>query len=214
MRDPFSSTHDQRSNNADNVRGLGLNFFIQFKHPKRVVIALQTASKLKRDVRLKHHFTGSKINKCDKKVHVKSTWEPPQAAPHLELMIDSFVQQIERERKIIQHRPPATNLSTRQLHQLSPLRHKMEIVIVICYKNLDPVIIDRGAYIKSVLAQHLQDNKGTYRRIATTEFTTRSVTISKEISNIIKGRLHKDDDILSKKFECQIISKTTVLQYV
>lgn len=85
--------------------------------------------------------------------------------------------------------PHTTNLTTSQWQALNELHNDTTTIILICNKELGPNIIDRQAYIDSVLNQHLQNKTGTYLRIPPTDTSNLSTSIMAQLDNIITGNL-------------------------
>ena len=99
--------------------GLGLKFCVQKETPTKLVLD-DTFQRLNRDVRLKWIFSGSMMKKYDKKIYVKSTWDPKVANEETKEILSKFEDEIRKEREISHAQPCATNLSK---HQFNILNH-------------------------------------------------------------------------------------------
>ncbi len=135
---------------------------------------------------LKTFFAGSDRN-FDKKLFVKSSWEPPPAKINGEVKtrVKNFLNSLDslfRRRRI----PP--NLQFHQRHLLQVLRNHDELIVVKTDKNLGPAIIERRVYVERAFSDHLLD-QGTYRRLTTTEASGRIKSIQKIVSKFIKEYL-------------------------
>ena len=168
--------------------GLGLKFCIQEERPKELVLN-ETFERLNRDVRLKYKFAGKESEQCDKKIFVKSTWQPKAASLDTENILKAFEENIRQERDISRARPRATNLSKHQFNILNHLRSNKDIIIIQCDKNLGPGVMQRETYIREILRQHLQDGKGTYRQISKDYYRDVMRKVKEEMREIIRGGL-------------------------
>jgi len=145
-----SNLVNHHNKTTNDFLSLGLTFCIQKDRLDRVVIADKPSPRFKRDKRLKYNFVGDQIIKqINKNMYTKSECVPPQACPCSEIMMDRFIQTIEKEQAIIYRHPPTTKLSTRQSQIMNHLRADGDIIILICDKNIWPAVMDTRAYIKT-----------------------------------------------------------------
>ena len=149
----------------DCLLGLGLKFCIKEERPNKLVLD-EIFKRLNRDVRLKFTFAGKESEHVNKKIYVKSTWDPNAANSETGEILSKFENNIRNERELSLARPRATNLSKHQFNVLNHLRSNNKIIIMQCDKNLGSGVMQREIYIREVLRQYLQDGKGTYRQIS------------------------------------------------
>ena len=169
--------------------GLGHKFCIQESRPNRETL-VRTFERFNRDVRLKYTFAGKELNNdYEKKIYVKSTWEPGLSSDDTEDILTDFQQKLRSEREVSLSRPRATNLSKHQYNILNHLRSNKHLIILICDKNLGPAVMNRSTYIAAVLSQHLQDNKGTYRQVTEAMAKSTFDTVKNNIAAITSGTL-------------------------
>ena len=193
--------------------GLGLKFCIQEERPKELVLN-ETFERLNRDVRLKYKFAGKESEQCDKKIFVKSTWQPKAASLDTENILKAFEDNIRQERDISRARPRATNLSKHQFNILNHLRSNKDIIIIQCDKNLGPGVMQRETYIREMLRQHLQDGKGTYRQISKDYSREVMRKVKENMREIIRGRLSDTEHkYFSRKFQADTIRARDCLFY-
>ena len=65
------------------------------------------------------------------------------------------------------HYFPSTNLATVQQHTLNFLHFDaaIDIIVIMCNKNLGPTAMRRDVYITEFLRQHLENDEGAYKRL-------------------------------------------------
>ena len=136
------------------------------------------------------------------KLHIPTHWTPPpwKLSKHVVKQTDQFTTAIKR---IFFKRKATSNLSTTQLHILKKLMRKQDFVIARADKNLGPCIIERDAYIRFALRDHL-NCKNTYRRMSHETACAHMHTVRKKISSF----LYKHRDSLSQLENRFIRSKT------
>ena len=85
---------------------LGLKFCVQEERPIRSALD-NTFARFVRDVRLQYYFAGEERDDmdCNKKIYVKSSWQPGAASPQLERLLQQFEREIRAEREIALKRP-------------------------------------------------------------------------------------------------------------
>ena len=129
-----------------------------------------------------------------KKIYVKSDWNPPIADPHVEDRMSNFQNAILAEHKFLRkNQKKASNLTHIQKSHISLLRSNRDFVILNADKNLGPAIMEREAYIKRVLGEHLLD-KNTYENIS----NERAEIIFEKTKEKTLKLLHKYKKFLSK----------------
>ena len=193
--------------------GLGLKFCIQEERPKDLVLD-ETFKRLNRDVRIKYTFAGKESEQYDKKIYVKSTWDPNLANQETEDILSTFEANIRKERELSRTRPRATNLSKHQFNILNHLRSNKELIIIQCDKNLGPGVMQRETYIREVLRQHLQDGKGTYRQISKDSASEIMRKVKREMQEIIIGKLSIDENkYFVRKLQADCIRSCDCLFY-
>ena len=153
-----------------NLLGLGHKFIPQRHFPKPILH--QTLANFKRDVRLKYTFAGeipSPMSKNDKKIYIKSDWDPPTGNDELESRLSAFSTTLTES--IATHNssiPKSSNLTRLQYHTLQQLKDNDDIIVLLADKNLGPVTMDKDTYISRVLTEHLSDT-ATYQQLSEKE---------------------------------------------
>ena len=149
-----------------------------------------TFARLRQDIRLNYIFAGKdNDNFTNKKIYVKSSWNPPSASQHIEHTLRQFEQEMLSERQVALDRLKATNLSQYQFSTLQHLRANNNVIVLIYDKNLSAAVMIRETYIRDVLLQHLLDDKGTYRQLTEAETISRMVAIKIRMVKIVSGKL-------------------------
>ena len=176
-------------NGIGSLLGLGMKYCLKSTRPNKMSLASAFA-RLRRDVRLKYIFGGDEdvdyndIDTYNKKLYIKSEWQPDAACTSIENRIDRFEQTLTAAREsIILNTRPSTNLSVIQQQHLKLLRNHPEFIILDSDKNLGPCIIERDVYIKNVLVEHL--NTKTYEQISHEEATDTLNKLLEEISDLL-----------------------------
>jgi hypothetical protein len=106
------------------------------------------------------------------KLYVPSKWNPPTIEDGtIEHRMLDFAAHLERTSNKLSKQPPRFNL-TREQHQLMKLLQSDDRFII-CQtdKNLGPAVVERDAYIRLTLKDHLSDNT-TYQLLSTEERDT------------------------------------------
>ena len=115
--------------------GLGLKFCIQEERPRKDVLE-RSFERFKRDTRLRYFFAGSiKNEQCNKKIYIKSSWDPGNANKTTKDMLSLFQSKLAEERKISHARPRATNLSKHQYSILNHIQSTPSIIVIQCDKK-------------------------------------------------------------------------------
>lgn len=151
--------------------GLGTKFVIQRRTPSKKILE-QGFDRFARDVCLKYEFAGV-VPEMEyiPKIYIKSNYVPDPLNLKLETMIQKFASKITEARNTVLHySKPRTNLSIQQIHLLNKLRNHPDFMVLICDKNLGPVIMVRDFYIERILKEHLCD-KTVYRQLTEMEAT-------------------------------------------
>ncbi len=117
----------------------------------------ESFDRFRRDVRTKFTFLagGNNGNDFNAKLYVKSkTWDPDPATPHLEYCMQLFESRVTNA--IQNYRPQfKPNLLPNQLCTLQSLRDNKQLIVLQTDKNLGPAIMERAAYLKQCLVEHL-----------------------------------------------------------
>ena len=175
--------------------GLGLKFCIQNKKPSDELLQ-QGIQRFKRSIRLKHFFSENPTNplhdtssKDNKKIYIKSTWQPKHKDLKLENTLVQFEQKLIKERiRVIRHSYDRTNLTKQQQNMIKTLKKNKHLMIIPTDKNLGPAIIERDIYIKHILREHL--NNPTYTQLTTEEYNTQMLLFMRTASQYFE--LHKN----------------------
>ena len=80
--------------------GLGLKFCIQTPVPSESGLSLGL-KRFERDVRLNYEFAGTREKIINKKIYIKSNYEPNPTNPQLKTMIREFCNRVREEREKI-----------------------------------------------------------------------------------------------------------------
>ena len=153
-----------------NLLGLGHKFIPQRQIP--MPILNRTLKEFFRDTRLKYTFAGkipTPMSKNDKKIYIKSDWDPPLGNTELESRLLDFQNTLTHTiTNHISQTSKSSNLSRLQYHTLMKLKDNNNIIVLLSDKNLGPVTMDKDTYIKRVLTEHLCD-KNTYQQLSEKE---------------------------------------------
>ena len=133
----------------------------------------------------------------NKKLHIPTHWMPPtwKITKSVVEKTECFTNSLTR---IFTKKHSPSNLSVSQQHLLKKLLTKQDFVIAKADKNLGPCIIERDAYIRFAIQDHLKC-KNTYRKMSYQVAISHMAEVRKKINKF----LYKHRDTLNateKKF--------------
>lgn len=133
--------------------GLGLNFC---PTPTNTTAAFDSA-RFRRDIYTKYFFSGSQSTFVPK-LYIRTNWQPNDNEIHSQIIsrTNNFLHAINA---IFLNKKCSTNLIPSQELLLKYLKNNELYYIMKCDKNMGPAIIERAAYIKIALQEHLSDKK-------------------------------------------------------
>ena len=133
-------------------------------------------------------------NTFNARLYTRSDWNPPdhlfpfpRELPRRLLAFQTFLQGIVTRTKC------KPNLLPHQCRALDYLRNQTSLLVVQCDKNLGPAVIEREAYIKLVIRDHLSDTT-TYQRLSSTV----AATEAKRLWHLLTEWIKKHKAILTK----------------
>ena len=180
--------HLKPPDNIGSLLGLGLKFCIQNRRPDKNAMD-EAIQRLTKDMRLKYLFQGeddNETNNYNRKLYIKSQWEPPPASRDIENRITKFSEAITEKRTFITSiTKQATNLTTSQQHLLKQIRDDPRFIILMTDKNLGPAIMEKEVYIERLLDEHLCDGK-TYKQITPEEARTSFRDFYEDLQEILE----------------------------
>jgi len=152
----------------------------------------QMLERLRTDLYNRYVYAGDNNDSYDPKLYERSNRKPPAhlVATELTTRIDNFNQALRS--LFTKHRSPS-NLLRHQRYCLESLRHNPHIMVCRTDKNLGPAIIDRAAYIKAALNEHLR-HANTYQQLSRQNAELEMTKTSKAIT----AWLRKYKDIFTK----------------
>jgi hypothetical protein len=171
----------QPPENTGTLLGLGAKYCIEQSRPQ--LDMTQSIYRFTRSIRLRYWLlakgdSGNEPPEANSdpsyipSLYVQSKWNPPTVdGGTIENRMLDFATHIEQASKTLTKQPPQFNL-TREQHQLMKLLQSDDRFIV-CQtdKNLGPAVIERDAYIRLTLKDHLSDET-TYQLLSTEERDT------------------------------------------
>ena len=197
----------QPPHDFNDLIGLGLKFCPNVKAPPVTLnVSLQ---RFTRDMRLREwirkeenesnvtdntYLRSQPAEEYDPKIYLRSDWEPPLASPAVETSICNLKSEINKLalRKHIKWKNK-DNLTARQRYLLEFFRQHTDLVVVQSDKNLGPIVMERAAYIRRTLDDHLLRTE-TYRRLGPGELEFKECVIRNGVRwQIIKA--HREHTI-------------------
>ena len=150
----------------EELLGLGLKFCIQEQRPSDTELK-EGLERFERDIRIKYTMAGKSENPdYNKKIYIKSNWEPDDGNDKLEEGLQNFRRAILQCREETNNNTStATNLATFQQHLMKSLQDNPKIIVLETDKNLGPAVMGRRDYIKCIMDEHLGDET-TYMKIS------------------------------------------------
>ena len=148
-----------------------------------------------RDTRVKCYMASTPPDPTyNPKLYIRSTWEPrPSMNPDgLLERLENFKSKIKGNCRV---QTAPSNLPSHLKKALLYLQTNDEYLVVKCDKNLGPALIEKDAYIKMIIRDHLSDDK-TYIRLSADEAINRAQALGRRIRSWIdthKQLLTKDE---------------------
>ena len=141
---------------------------------------------MRRDIRLKYQFCGEEQeNKYNRKLYIKSDYEPPPANDFIESNLNKFEQKLTSIRNNINSNcKPSTNITPTQEKLLYSTRKNKSIVILQTDKNLGAAAMEWDEYVNSMLDEHLL-NGDTYELLSPEKAIKKREDFREELINLL-----------------------------
>ena len=154
-----------------------------------------------------------KTRTYNKKLYIKSDWNPSNASMNVEYRLIRFKQQLKRTPEdIINSTRPSTNTSTVQKYLLGFLRNYPYCIVIDIDKNLGPTIIERETYDQLILKEHLLTE--TYLQITKEHAQDTLEDPSEDINEFVGFEYKRDLDNAEKLyFGRGLMAKHGILEF-